>query len=344
MTSDVLTAALAELGDPELTLARVHAQYSDRWLVQPAEGAAGDGPAPTPRLAPARGRLRDAADGPPVTGDWVALDASGTIAHVLPRRGAIVRRAAGEPARGQVLAAHVDLALVVEPLPDPNARRAERFVAVAAAGDVPAAVVLTKADREPGDAAGRAAAFARELGVLDGVAVSALDGDGLGVVRSLLTPGATAVLLGPSGAGKSTLVNALLGEERQATGAVRAHDDRGRHTTVTRELVPLPGGALLLDTPGIREIGVWDDGTTGAFADIDALAADCRFADCAHDGEPGCAVAAGVTAERLAAWHKLRREQAWIDDRRAASRQREERERFYGRVQREARRVKGDDD
>lgn len=314
--------------------ARVLAQYPDRWLVQPT-GDGGSGPL----LVPARGRLRDERTGPPVTGDWVDLDEAGAIAHIHDRAGTIVRRAAGSATTGQVLAANVDLALVVEPLPDPNVRRAERLVALAAAGGVAGALVLTKADRAD-DADERAVTLARHLGVPDGVAVSAPSGEGVAILRTLLVPGETAVLLGPSGAGKSTLANALLGTDRQATSDVRAADDRGRHTTVTRELLTLPHGALLIDTPGIREIGVWDDGTAG-FTDIDELAAHCRFADCAHDGEPGCAVAAGVDPGRLADWHKLRREQAWVDDRRAASRERERRGRSYSRLQREARKIKG---
>ena len=128
------------------------------------------------------------------------------------------------------------------------------------------------------------------MGVADAIAVSALTGEGIGAVRQLLAPGATAVLLGASGTGKSTLINALLGEERQATGEVRA-DGRGRHTTVTRELLTLPGGAFLIDTPGIRLAGLWD-GTGESFDDVDELALQCRFADCGHDTEPGCAVRA----------------------------------------------------
>ena len=149
-----------------------------------------------------------------------------------------------------------------------------------------------------------------------------MTGEGLGVVRSLLTPGTTAVLLGASGTGKSTLVNALLGSERQKTNDVRACDLRGRHTTVTRALLPLPGGAFLIDTPGIRVAGLWD-GTGDSFADVDSLAANCRFADCGHDSEPGCAVRAELDPERIAAWRKLQRELAWVTDRRAAARERE---------------------
>jgi ribosome biogenesis GTPase len=220
---------------------RVLAQHRGRWLV-----CAGD----TPQLLPARARLRAM---PPVTGDWVIVDDGGAIADVLPRAGTIVRRAAGARTEAQVLAANVDLALIVEPLPEPNPRRAERLIALAGAGGVPSALVLTKADMATDMVAAR---LARSLGVADSVAVSARQGTGLELLRQLWRPDETAVLLGPSGAGKSTLANALLGHERQATGAVRAGDGRGRHTTVARELLTLPGGALLIDTPGIREVGV----------------------------------------------------------------------------------------
>ncbi len=333
---DDLDAELAALDVPRPIPARVLAAHGERWLV--AAPSAGS----EPRLVPARGRLRDpATGGPPVTGDWVALDDGDAIAAVLTRRGTLVRRHAGTATTAQTLAANLELALVVEPLPAPNLRRAERFVALAAAGDVPAVLVLTKRDLDPEDGAA-AAQLARALGLADALAVDGLAGDGLAPVRALLAPGSTAVLLGPSGAGKSTLANALLGSARQATGAVRAHDGRGRHTTVTRELLPLPGGALLIDTPGVREVGLWD-GAGDAFGEIDALAADCRFPDCAHESEPACAVRDAVEPERLAAWRKLAREQAWVDDRRAAARERERRGRSYGRVQREARRMKGDD-
>jgi ribosome biogenesis GTPase len=269
------------------THARVLAQHRGLWLV--------DGQ----RLVPARGRLSVT----PVTGDYVTLDADGAICAVAPRAGTVTRRAAGRATGAQVLAANVDLALVVEPLPDPNVRRAERLVALAKAGGVPARMVLTKADLAQAGA-----------GPAGAIAVSVATGDGVAAVRTLLAPGDTAVLLGPSGAGKSTLVNALLGEERQATAAIRA-DGRGRHTTVTRELLALPSGAFLIDTPGIREAGMWDGAT---FDDVDALATGCRFSDCAHESEPGCAVRPSVTPERLAAWRKLSREQAWVEERRSS--------------------------
>lgn len=315
-------------------LVRVIAAHPDRWLV-----ASADDPTAT-QLVAARGRLRDDPHAPPVTGDWVWLDDAGAITAIVPRSGAIIRRAAGDPTRGQVVAAGVDLALITEPATAPNPRRAERFAALAAAGGIDATLLLTKADLDPAaDAA--AARLARDARLLEGIAVSAQTGDGLAVLRRMLTPGTTAVLLGPSGAGKSTLANALLGGDRQATGAVRTSDGRGRHTTVTRELLRLPGGAMLIDTPGVREIGLWDGGTGDAFPEIADLAANCRYADCNHDGEPGCAVAGVVVPERLRAWRKLEREQAWIDDRRAAARAREVQVRGYVKQQRAARRSKG---
>jgi ribosome biogenesis GTPase len=327
---DDLDAELNALGDPGLTAGRVLAQHRGHWVVAEPGGE-------EPRLLTARGKMREQ---PPVTGDWVAVDSDGEITALLERRGTIVRRAAGEATVAQVLAANVDLALLTAPLPEPNGRQIERLAALAQADDVPVALVLTKSDLDP-DADRTAAAMARELGIAEAVAISPRTSDGIAILRTLLTPGTTAVLLGPSGAGKSTLVNVLLGEERQATGAIRAGDGRGRHTTVTRELIALPGGALLIDTPGVREVGLWD-GAGETYADIDELAASCRFSDCGHETEPGCAVRDAVDAERIEAWRKLTREQKWVDDRRAAAREREARGRSYSRIQREARRVKGD--
>ena len=329
-----LDAELAQLAGDGYTAVRVLAQHRGRWLV--SDGL-DDAP---PRLVAARGRLRSAG-GAPTTGDWVAIDGDGVIAAVLERRGVVVRRAAGAPVAGQVLAANVELVLVVEPLPEPNERRAERIIALAASGGVPAALVLTKADlAEDGGAVARR--MARDLGLADGIAVSVHDPDSLTVLWSLLEPGTTSVLLGPSGAGKSTLVNALLGFNRQAIGEVSEHNGgRGRHTTVTRDLLRMPNGALLIDTPGIREAGLWDGGVGQSFADIEELAARCRFSDCQHNGEPGCAVRADGDPERVAAWQKLEREQAWIEDRRAASLARERSGRRFEVTQREARRAKG---
>lgn len=283
-------------------------------------------------LLPVRGRLRTG-DGPPVVGDRVRCTDDAVITEVLPRGGVIVRRQAGRATGGQVLAANVDVALIAEALPDPNLRRLERFDALAAAGGVAVRVVLTKADRDP-DAGSTAASVAERLPGRAVTLVSSLDGTGVAEMAAALAPGLTAVVLGPSGAGKSTLVNALVGAERLRTGPVRATDDRGRHTTVTRELIALPGGGCVIDTPGVREVGMWDGGVDGSFAEIAALAARCRFPDCAHDTEPGCAVRDVVDPERLASWRTLQREEAWIDDRRAASRERENRGRRIARARR----------
>jgi ribosome biogenesis GTPase len=295
------------------TRARVLAQHRGLWLIS-------DGP----RLAVAR-RLPE----PPVTGDWVELDAAGAICAVCERHGTLIRRDPGGGA--QVLAANVDLALIVEALPAPNPRRAERLAALAESAGVPSVLVLTKTDLCE-DGYEIAARLARRLGVAEAVAVSATTDDGLGVLRRSLLPAQTAVLLGLSGAGKSTLLNALLGEERQAIGEVRASDGRGRHTTVTRELIALPGGALVIDTPGLRRIAPWDAGE--AFADVDALAGGCRFADCRHESEPGCAVRPAVSPERLAAWRRLGRAQAWAADPGAATRERKQRGREIARSMR----------
>jgi len=300
-----IAAELEALG-PDLTAGRVIAQHSGQWLVAVATAEGW-----VPELLTARGRLRGTT---PVTGDWVAIDPAGAIAAVLPRRCLLERQAAGEGVEAQALAANVDLVLVVEALPQPNERRAERFAALAAAGEIPVALVLTKADLDP-EADAIAARLRRSLGVEEALAISVRSGDGLEVLRSLLAPEATTALLGASGAGKSTLVNTLLGEERQATAPVREKDGLGRHTTVTRELIALPGGALLLDTPGLREVGLLVD-ASAVFEDVQRLAAGCRFGDCAHRSEPGCAVRDVIAPDRLAAWQRLADEQARLDGRR----------------------------
>jgi ribosome biogenesis GTPase len=327
---DDLAAELATTEEPDLTPARVLAQHRGLWLIAP--------PGETPRLAPARGRLRGE---PPVTGDWVGLEGSGAIARVLERRGTLVRRVADSATESQVLAANVDVALIAEPLPDPHQGRIERLAALAAAGGVKAVLLLTKADLEP-DAHLTAARLSRRLGLAEGFAVSAAEGEGLSSLLQVLDAGSTGALLGPSGAGKSTLVNALLGTERQTTGPVRESDGAGRHVTVTRELIPLPNGALLIDMPGLRKVALWTGGDE-AFAEIEELAASCRFADCQHESEPGCAVREGVDPERLNAWRKLQREEAWVRDRQAAQRERERAGRGASRQMREDRAAKGDE-
>jgi ribosome biogenesis GTPase len=272
------------------------------------------------------GRLaREAAPGGyPAAGDWVAITADdtddATIHHVLPRRTAFVRKASGPGGGMQVVAANVDVAFLTASLnADLNPRRLERYLAAAWQSGAAPVVLLTKADLCADVAAcvAQIEAFAAGAPVH---ALSSLTGAGLDALARYLTPGRTAVMVGSSGAGKSTLANALLGTEYMATRAIREADARGRHTTSHRELILLPGGGLLLDTPGMRELGLWDseEGLAATFEDIEALAADCRFADCGHSNEPGCAVRAALEAERLdpARWssfQKLRRELAFLE-------------------------------
>jgi len=317
-------SALDALGDPALRAARVIAAHRGAFTVIDAGGA--------PLLAEPTGRLRagGAAGDWPAVGDWVAVDPGGRIAAVLPRRTTLVRRAAGDAITAQVVAANVDVAFVVAALDGPvNLRRIERYLAVAWDGGAAPVIVLTKADAAD-DAAAAAAEVESVAAGLPVLVTSAAAGVGVYGLAARLGPGRTGALIGPSGAGKSTLVNALLGDDRQRVSEVRAADHKGRHTTTSRELFVLSGAGMLIDTPGMRELGIWDAaaGLGGAFADIEALAADCRFRDCSHDGEPGCAVTGAVAADRLASWRKLAREQAWIDGKRDAQAARDRRDRW----------------
>ena len=254
------------------------------------------------------------------------------VAEVLPRWSQLDRHGAGQTTEAQTLAADVDLVLITTGLDRPvRPSRVERELVVAWDSGARPVIVLTKADTHPDPDA--AAAELADAGVgADVVVTSAADGRGMDEVRALIGPSDTVVLLGASGVGKSTLANRLLGEERFEVAAVRGVDHKGRHTTVTRHLVPLPEGGVLIDTPGLRGIGVWeaDEGLALAFADIEELAADCRFSDCNHDTEPGCAVteaiAGGVlSADRLGSWRKLRREAEWVELRRDGRAQAEQR-------------------
>ncbi len=279
------------------------------------------------RAAEVTGRFRHDAQAPsefPAVGDWVALqlpdgDGVAAIHAVLLRRSAFVRRAAGDATAGQVVAANVDVVFLVAGLDgDFNPRRIERYVAAAWDSGAEPVLVLNKLDLadDPDGQIVEVEAVAPGVPV---VAVSALDRSGIDGLARWLTAGRTVALLGSSGVGKSTLANALLGEERQATGAVREDDSRGRHTTTHRELMVLPSGALLLDTPGMRELGLWSggEGVAEVFADVEGVAAECRYRDCRHELEPGCAVRRAVAegaldAERLASWRKLQRELHWL--------------------------------
>jgi ribosome biogenesis GTPase len=299
---------------PGLVPARVLTEERGRYLVA---GATGEGPA-----SPS-GRLRhDAELDPtaawPAVGDWVIVDPGtgdhGLIQSVLARRTAVVRRSPGDrrlPA--QVLAANVDVAFVVTSMnADFNPRRLERHLAVAWESGAAPVVLLSKADLVDDVEAFRLATQAVAPGV-EVIAVSVVTGEGLHGVRAHLGPGRTVVFTGSSGVGKSSIINALAGEPLLETAAIREDDARGRHTTTRRQLIRLADG-LLIDTPGLRELGVLDgDAVSTAFEDVEDAAAGCRFNDCEHRSEPGCAVHAALRdgtleVERLDAYNKLQRE------------------------------------
>ena len=250
----------------------------------------------------------------PAVGDWVAIRGELAVA-VLPRTSAFVRTVAGRTSAAQVVAANLDTVLVVDSLSgEARLRRVERYLAVAWSSGATPVVVLTKADLCEDVAAVVEQVREDALGV-EVLAVSSVTGEGVDAVRALLPPGRTGAMVGPSGVGKSSLVNALSGETIADTGEIRESDGRGRHTTTARELHLLPGGGLLVDTPGMRELSLYDDseGVDTAYADVTLLAADCRFRDCQHRTEPGCAVAAAIDdgsldPARYSAWRKLQAE------------------------------------
>ncbi len=270
--------------------------------------------------AEAAGRLRREPGGLPAVGDWVALDSGSggspaRIRAVLPRRSRFSRKVPGNRATEQVVAANLDTVLLVSGLDgDWNPRRIERYLAAAWTSGASPVVVLNKADRAEDPEARELATAEVALGV-PVHRVSARTGEGVAALAVYFPEGATVGLLGSSGVGKSTLVNRILCEEIQQTGEVRASDDRGRHTTTRRELFRTPWGGLVLDTPGMRELQLWDggEGVEAVFSDVETLAQGCRFRDCRHQGEPGCAVGAAVAAgtldaERFESYQKLGRE------------------------------------
>ncbi|SNX64825.1 ribosome biogenesis GTPase [Streptomyces sp. TLI_55] len=254
------------------------------------------------------------------TGDWVAVEPGGTPRYVrtyLPRRTAFVRSTSSKRSEGQILAANVDHAIVAVSLAvELDLGRIERFLALAWESGAQPVVVLTKADLVP-DAVTLAHLVQDVETTAPGVpvlTVSAVDGDGLDVLTAVIS-GGTSVLLGQSGAGKSTLANALVGSDVMEVQAARDVDGKGRHTTTTRNLLALPGGGVLIDTPGLRGVGLFDaeSGVGQVFAEIEELAGDCRFHDCAHESEPGCAVLAAIDSgelpeRRLESYRKLIRE------------------------------------
>lgn len=352
------------------------------------DGTADDTSASTLRVRMAgsfmHARRSNSADqlGKPAVGDWVALD-GGTVVAVFDRRSMFARLGTSGEAVAQAVAANIDIVFVVVPLTGRwRPRLVQRCLALAWQSGATPVVLLTKVDlARAGDTEGTddmngtdetnggdevderiGAAHAEAVGV-EVHAISSTTGEGLEALEPYLTPGQTVVMIGPSGSGKSTLTNALgvasvvgagkgpsvgrAGIVAQETGAVR-DDGKGRHTTTARELIVLPSGAIVIDTPGLRGVGLWDadDGIALGFADVAELAADCRFSDCAHHGEPGCAVLRAISegdleASRLADYEKLLREQHWLDlrrDARARAQEHANAKGFYREIRRQTHR------
>ena len=313
----LLQTAFAPLAAQGLLPVRVAAHHRGLWRLVTPKGEM------TGRLS---GRFAlDAGPGEhPVVGDWLGVSqgegaGDAMIQALLPRKTAFTRRAAGGSGV-QVVAANVDVAFLVAPLNnDLNLRRLERYLVAARDSGAAPVIVLTKADLStaPEQEIESVKSIAGDAPV---VAISALTGAGLGALNAWLAPGVTVALLGSSGTGKSTLLNALAGQALMDTGAVREADDRGRHTTTHRELFRLPGGAMLVDTPGMRELGLLDVDVAldASFEDVTALLGNCRFANCSHTNEPGCAVLAALgdgalSADRWGAYLTLRRELAFAE-------------------------------
>jgi ribosome biogenesis GTPase / thiamine phosphate phosphatase len=308
-----------------LARARVVAQHRGRYVVRDATGD---------HDAILSGSYRHravSAEETPAVGDWVETtlpdpnESVRQIRGLVPRTSAFLRKMPGTATEAQVIAANVDLAIVATALPhDVSLRRIERYLALAWESGAMPLVVLTKADLVDDVAPSLGSVRAVAPGV-DVMALSTITGDGVAELRGRLGAGTTAVILGSSGVGKSTLVNALVGTEHQRTAEVRGNGT-GRHTTTHRELIDLPGGGSLIDTPGMREVQLWatDDGLETAFDDIATVARECRFHDCSHGAEPGCAVQSAVSSgalseERLDSWRALGRELAYLERRRDAA-------------------------
>lgn len=330
--------------------ARVVAVHRDRWELAPTE--AGPAAAFTPLPAVLTGRFRQNATGPadaPVVGDWVRAtqDRQGDVIRIVgvePRSGLLARKRPGDAEHDavveQAIAANIDVALLAMAVDDDfSTRRLERYLTLAWDAGASPVVVLTKADLAGTDSAPSIAArVAQATEVAFGVqvlATSAVTGQGLDELRSLLQPGKCAILLGSSGVGKSCLLNTLAGTDLQAVYAVRDSDGKGRHTTTSRRLVELPWGAYLVDTPGLRELQLWgdEDSLVGSFPEVTDLARACRFTDCVHEEEPGCAVLAAVAdgvlpPDRLDSWRRLRRELAYLQRRTDGAAARAERQKW----------------
>ncbi len=320
---------LEELDEPGLTPGRVTIQHRDLLRVLTEEGEV---------VAAPRGRLRHENDATQIAavGDWVALGPDRQVVHhVFRRRSAFVRQAAQDAIKEQVIAANIDTAFVVTSCnSDFNPRRIERYVTAVWDSGARPVVVLNKADLCEIEGEQALDVYVETLGeVTPGVDVLAVSAErklGLEQLAPYLATGKTVVLVGSSGVGKSTLVNALTGGETLATAEVRSGDDKGRHTTTHRELIVLPEGGMLIDTPGMREFRLRANASAlgESFSDIESLAEQCRFNDCQHESEPGCAVVEEVSPERLASYRKLEREVAYENQRRDASARREREQRW----------------
>ena len=340
--TDFFEQSLKQLGDPALEPARVlHAAAGSLRLV----GERGE------TRAALAGRLRHDAEASselPAVGDWVAVRALGTdearVERVLDRRSRLSRKVAGKRAAEQVVAANIDVAVVVMGLDgDFSERRVERYLTTIWQSGARPVVLLNKLDVCP-VADERQTSVERIAVGVPVLLASCLDGTGVDAVREQIKPGETTVLLGSSGAGKSTLINRLFGRAIQTTAAVRESDDTGRHTTTHRELFRSPDGRLLIDSPGIRELQLWveQESLTRAFDDIGTLTAGCRFRDCRHESEAGCEVLAAVesgslSASRLESYRQLRGELRYLELRQSASAQQVQKKKWRA-IHRELRR------
>jgi len=254
----------------------------------------------------------------PAVGDWVLAEEHGersTIHFVFERRSKFSRKTAGKKTEEQIVAANVDTVFLVSSLNrELNARRIERYLTLAWESGARPIVVLNKSDLCDNIAELREKAEEAAMGVRTIVA-STVSGDGIAELREIVRTGGTTALLGSSGVGKSSLINAILGREIQVTNETREGDDKGRHTTTSRQLIVVSGGGVLLDTPGMRELQLWaaSEGIAQAFADVQGLAQGCKFRNCSHKDEPGCAVREAMDKERLANYHKLQREEEFLE-------------------------------